>query len=67
MRLDGVFARDRCILKKPVKIQATGFVFLDGAHGKMCKIKRGMVNQGVSGAKGAWEIHPVLSVEVINQ
>jgi hypothetical protein len=50
-----------------VKIRVTGFIFLDAAHGKTCKIKRGMVNQGVSGAEGAWEIHPVLSVELINQ
>jgi hypothetical protein len=54
---------DRCILKTPVKIRVTGFVFLDSAHGKTCKIRRGMVVGGVTGAEGAWEIHPVLKVE----
>ena len=53
----------RCILKTLVKISVTGFVFLDGAHSKTCAIKRGMVVGGVSGAEGAWEIHPVLKVE----
>jgi len=38
-------------------------VFLDGAHGKTCVIKRGMTVGGVSGAEGVWEIHPVLKVE----
>jgi hypothetical protein len=56
---------DKCILKTPVKIRVTGFVFLDGVHGKTCKIHRGMVVDGVSGAEGAWEIHPVLKVERI--
>jgi len=62
VRADGC-GGDKCILKTPVKIRVTGFVFLDGAHGKTCKIKRGMVVGGVSGAEGAWEIHPVLKVE----
>ena len=53
----------KCALTAPVKIRVTGFVFLDGAHGKTCKIKRGMVVDGVRGAEGAWEIHPVLKVE----
>ena len=57
---------DKCILKTPVKIQVTGFVFLDGAHGKTCLIKRGMVVGGVTGAEGAWEIHPVLEVKKVN-
>ena len=56
---------DKCIFKAPVKIQVTGFVFLDGAHGKTCKIKRGLEVKGVSGAEGAWEIHPVLQVKKI--
>ena len=56
---------DKCIFKTPTKIQVTGFVFLDGAHGKTCKIKRGMEVKGVSGAEGAWEIHPVLQVKKI--
>jgi hypothetical protein len=47
--------------------RVTGFIFLDAAHGKTCKIKREMLNQGVSGAEGAWEIHPVLSVERVNR
>jgi len=54
---------DKCILKTPVKVRVTGFVFLNGAHGKTCTIKRGMTVGGVSGAEGAWEIHPVLKVE----
>jgi hypothetical protein len=62
VRADGC-GGDKCILKTPVKIRVTGFVFLDGAHDKTCKIKRGMVVGGVSGADGAWEIHPVLKVE----
>lgn len=62
VRADGC-GGDKCILKTPVKIRVTGFVFLDGAHGKTCKIKRGMVVGGVSGAEGAWGIHPVLKVE----
>ena len=62
VRADGC-GGDRCILKTPVKVRVTGFVFLDGAHGKTCKINRGMVVSGVSGAEGAWEIHPVLKVE----
>jgi hypothetical protein len=62
VRADGC-GGDKCILKTPVKIRVNGFVFLDGAHDKTCKIKRGMVVGGVSGAEGAWEIHPVLKVE----
>jgi len=62
VRADGC-GGDKCILKTPVKIRVTGFVFLDGEHGKTCSIKRGMVVNGVSGATGAWEIHPVLQVE----
>src|SRR4029453_165311 len=57
---------DKCTVSNPAKIRVTGFIFLDAAHGKTCKIKRGMVNQGVTGAEGAWEIHPVRSVELIN-
>lgn len=56
---------DKCILKTPMKIQVTGYVFLDGAHGKTCQIKRGMEVKGVRGAEGAWEIHPVLEVKKI--
>jgi hypothetical protein len=36
---------DKCTLRTPVKIRVTGFIFLDAAHGKTCKIKRGIVNQ----------------------
>ena len=57
---------DRCILKTPVKVRVTGFIFLDGAHGKTCKIKRGMIVNGFNGATGAWEIHPVLEVKRVN-
>jgi hypothetical protein len=32
---------DKCILNTPVKIGVTGFIFLDAAHGKTRKIKRG--------------------------
>jgi len=38
-------------------------VFLDGAHGKTCKIQRGRIVGGVSGAQVEWEKHPVLKVE----
>jgi len=62
VKADGCGA-DSCILKTPVKIRVTGFVFLDGAHGKTCKIKRGLMVGGVTGTEGAWEIHPLLKVE----
>ena len=57
---------DRCILKTPIKIQVTGFIFLDAFHRKTCKIKRGLIVGGVSGAQGAWEIHPLLEVKKVN-
>lgn len=55
------------ILKKPVKITATGYVFLDAAHGADCEDDggRGMLKNGKgdkSQVVGLYEIHPVLEL-----
>lgn len=63
---------DNWILKKPVKIQVTGALFLDAHHRPKGATNldienggRGIQNNGVNSVKGLWEIHPVTDVKIL--
>lgn len=70
---DGDSSSDRHIFNNPKKVRVTGYVFLDSAHvgasTTLCHSSGGRgIRKDGQGTKvrGLWEIHPVLSIEVVN-
>lgn len=61
----------RWIMKKPVEVEVTGYVFLDTFHGDhdYCEANGGrglrLNKQTGSKVRGLWEIHPVTGVKVV--
>lgn len=62
---------DRWIMRRPVQVVITGYVFLDNFHGSrdLCTANggRGLKRDRNTGSKvrGLWEIHPVTDVKVV--
>ena len=64
--------KDRHIFNTPVQVDVTGYVCLDAIHASassmLCQSNggRGIQKNGMSsGVRGLWELHPVLSLEVV--
>ncbi len=61
------------VLTHPVKVRATGYVFLDAHHADVCDSEpysicnggRGFRIHNRSEVKGLWEIHPVIDVAIV--
>jgi len=55
------------VMQTPPKVDVTGYIFLDTAHGKtdFCHTSggRGVKKGGKQMVQGLWEVHPVLDLE----
>jgi hypothetical protein len=70
VKTDGPIKNSKRIMTTPIKIRVKGYVFLDATHGSEDRCEknggRGLRKDGAkSKVKGLYEIHPVLSVEVV--